>query len=106
MKKVLAAAILLSIMPWNLAGMTSVSADAATNVVCVERLQFIERLKRVYDERQISRGINFNGVMVEVFASQEGHFTILATRPDGLSCLIASGENWQETPLLKTKTGI
>jgi hypothetical protein len=106
MKKVLAAAILLSFMPFNVIGMTSSSAEAATDVVCVDRGKFIERLKRTYGERQVSRGINFNGVMVEIFASREGHFTILATRPDGVSCLVASGDNWQETPLLKAEIGI
>ena len=106
MKTVLAAAILLSIVPWDFTGMTTVSAEAATDVVCVDRDKFIERLKRTYGERQVSRGINFNGVMVEVFASREGHFTILATRPDGVSCLIASGDDWQDIPLLKADIGI
>jgi len=109
MKKVIAVAILLSLMPWrvgSVGGVGSFSNDAAADVVCVERVKFIERLKSNYGERPVSRGINFNGVLVEVFTSQEGHFTILATWPDGVSCLIASGENWQDAPLLKAEIGI
>lgn len=106
MKKVLAAAIFLSFMSWYEFGLTSVSAEVETDIVCVDRIKFIERLKQSYGERQVSRGISFNGVMVEVFASDEGHFTILATRPDGVSCLIASGDEWQASPLLKTEIGI
>lgn len=36
---------------------------------------------------------------IEVFASESGSFTIVNTRPDGLSCLIAAGENWQAIEL-------
>ncbi len=105
MKKAFATAALLSLLPWGISSVTIPSAEAA-DVVCVDRVKFIEQLKLRYGERPVSRGINFNGVLVEVFASQEGHFTILATRPDGVSCLIASGENWQDTPLLKAEIGI
>jgi len=103
MKNIFVAAIILSFLPLGAAFMP---AATAAEVVCVERVKFIERLKQHYGERPVSSGINFNGVMVEVFASDEGHFTILATRPNGESCLIASGKNWQETPLLKAEIGI
>jgi hypothetical protein len=103
MKKMFAGAILLSLVPWN---PMSSSVDAASENVCVDRARFIERLKQRYQERQVSNGINYNGVVVEVFTSEQGHFTILATTPDGISCLIATGDNWQETPILKTDVGI
>ncbi len=103
MKKMFAVAILLSLVLWT--AMLS-SVDAASENVCVDRGQFIERLKKHYGERQVSNGINYNGVVVEIFASEEGHFTILATNPNGVSCLIASGDNWQEIPILKTDVGI
>ena len=103
MKKVFVAAVFLSLVAWNF---TSMPASATSDSVCVERAKFIERLKHSYAEYQVSNGINYNGVVVEVFASEEGHFTILATRPDGLSCLIASGDNWQEAPILKADLGI
>lgn len=103
MKKAFATAILLSFLPF---GAAFAPVEAAAQVVCVERAKLIERLKLRYGERPVSSGINFNGVMVEVFASKEGDFTILATRPDGVSCLIASGDNWQETPLMKAEIGI
>ncbi|NQU55934.1 MAG: hypothetical protein HQ513_01785 [Rhodospirillales bacterium] len=103
MKKMLATAILLSFLPF---GVAFTPVDATAQVVCVERVKFIERLRQLYAERPVSSGLNFNGVMVEVFASEGGHFTILATRPDGVSCLIASGKDWQEMPFLKAEIGI
>ena len=33
--------------------------------------------------------------MVEIWVSDNGSFTVLITRPSGLSCIIASGENWR-----------
>ncbi len=103
MKKMFAAAILLSLVPLN--PMLS-SVDAASENVCLDRTKFVERLKLHYQERQVSNGINFNGMVVEVFTSPEGHFTILATSPDGISCIIASGDNWQDTPMLQAGAGI
>lgn len=103
MKTIFSVALFLSLLPWN----PSDSTDAvAAESVCVDRARFIQRLKERYAERQVSSGINYNGVVVEVFASENGHFTILATRPDGVSCLIASGDNWQKAPLLKAELGI
>ena len=103
MKKMFAAAIFLSLMLWSMAPSLAV---AESENVCVDRGQFIERLEQRYGERQVSNGVNYNGVVVEIFASDTGHFTILATRPNGVSCLIASGDNWQETPILKVEIGI
>lgn len=80
-------------------------AAAQPDPICVERATIIERLQRRYGEHQISNGVNYNGVIIEVFTSQIGGFTILATRPDGESCLIASGDNWQKMPMLKADLG-
>ena len=100
MKKTFSAAVLFSLLPWT---PLSKSGVEASDQVCVDRTKFIQRLKNEYAEQQVSNGINYNGVVVEIFASKDGHFTILATYPEGISCLIASGDNWQEMPLLKTE---
>jgi len=103
MKKMLAAKAFFFVFSFSV---LSFPMDATAESVCVDRVKFIERLKESYGERQVSNGINYNGVVVEVFASQEGHFTILATSPDGVSCLVASGDSWQESPILKAESGI
>ena len=37
--------------------------------------------------------------LVEVFASNNGtSWTIVVTRPDGLSCIVAVGEDWETLP--------
>ena len=35
--------------------------------------------------------------MIEVYSSDEtGTWTILVTRPDGTSCLLAAGQRWEQ----------
>jgi hypothetical protein len=34
----------------------------------------------------------------EVLASPSGSFTIILTQPNGLSCVMAAGENWENLP--------
>lgn len=103
MKKVISGVFFLLI---TLGTLREMPPAVASEVVCVDRAKFVQRLAQVYEEHQISNGINYNGIVVEIFASEKGHFTILATQPDGVSCVIASGDNWQEKPLLKAELGI
>ena len=43
-------------------------------------------------------GLSNTGVMVEIFASNKGTFTILLTQPDGTSCFVAAGDYWENSP--------
>lgn len=62
---------------------------------CAERATVIERLHDRFGETRRSIGLNRENV-VEVFASAEtGTWTILITTPNGMSCLLASGEMWE-----------
>lgn len=36
--------------------------------------------------------------LVEVFASKAGTWTVIVSTPTGLSCIVASGESWEELP--------
>jgi hypothetical protein len=44
-------------------------------------------------------GLANNGTMLEIATSGEGSWTILVTRPDGVSCVVATGEAWERVPL-------
>ena len=37
-----------------------------------------------------------NGTVLEVLASNKGSWTIILTKPDGMSCVVASGEAWEQ----------
>jgi hypothetical protein len=42
-----------------------------------------------------------NGNVLEVLKSDKaGTWTIIVTRPNGMSCVVASGEAWEELPKL------
>lgn len=73
----------------------SVEASAQSSVPCSPTKDIREQLKKQHDETPVSIGLGVNGSVVEVFASMQGTFTIIASMPTGLSCMIGSGENWE-----------
>ena len=71
------------------------AAPSMAQAVCGKHADIVERLRNGYEEQQSSAGTAANGSLVEVFASKNGNWTILFTRPGGMTCLVAAGENWQ-----------
>jgi len=64
---------------------------------CAERALVVERLQDRFGESRQSIGLGQNNAVVEVFASaQTGTWTIIVTLPSGLSCLVASGESYEQ----------
>jgi len=70
------------------------SAPAETQTVCGERSTFLDHLARNHGEAPVATGLVSNGSVLEVLASEKGTWTILVTRPDGLTCVVATGEAW------------
>lgn len=76
---------------------TTTQASAQSQRNCGQRTAVVERLAQQYGETRQSVGIGSNNSMVEVYASDEtGSWTILVTMPSGLSCLVASGQSFEE----------
>jgi len=73
----------------------------AQGVFCGPRAKIIESLEGTHKDFQSARGLSANGNMLEVFSSEAGAWTILMTRPDGLSCVAAAGRAWEV--LINTK---
>jgi len=72
-------------------------AEAADG--CAARGEVVAKLAQRFGETLRSVGLQRAEGIVEVYASEEtGTWTILVTRPDGLSCLLAAGELWEEEP--------
>ena len=56
----------------------------------------VDRLADRYGESRQSIGLGANNAVVEVFASSEtGTWTITVTTPQGLTCLVASGQAFE-----------
>ena len=63
---------------------------------CAQRPQVIDILAQKYGETRRSIGIAANNTVMEVYASAEtGSWTITVTMPDGVTCLMASGQGYE-----------
>jgi len=72
-------------------------AQSATELPCGERDSVVKMLKETYGERASAHGIAHTGAIAEVFISPRGTWTIIATSPNGMSCMVGAGESWQTT---------
>ena len=71
-----------------------VAAEGRQN--CAPRPLVLERLATGFGETRHGIGLGAQGVVVEVFASaRTGTWTITATMPDGITCLVAAGEGYE-----------
>ncbi len=68
--------------------------------VCGERARFLDQLDERYKEAPAALGVIDNGSVLELLTSRGGSWTILVTAPDGTTCLMATGENWENIPKL------
>jgi len=66
---------------------------------CGERAKFMAKLKETFAEEPIAMGLTDKGAVLEVFASQTGSWTFLITMPNGLTCVVASGQSWETLPI-------
>ncbi|WP_069300129.1 hypothetical protein [Neptunicoccus sediminis] len=72
------------------------SAAQSQPASCAERTRVVERLQTKYGETRRSIGLAANNGVIEVFASaHSGSWTIVITRPDGMTCLVAAGESYE-----------
>ena len=63
---------------------------------CGARKAVVDRLIEKYGESRQSIGMAPKGRVVEVFASPEtGTWTITVTSPNGMMCLVASGQSYE-----------
>jgi hypothetical protein len=64
---------------------------------CGQRADVEKMLKEQYGERAMAHGLAHSGAVAEIFTSPKGTWTIIATSPNGISCMIGSGESWKTT---------
>lgn len=80
-----------------LAGMALCASPAASQgASCADRTLMVGRLAEKYGETLQGAGLNQSNNMIELFANAKtGTWTILATTPNGMSCMMAAGRAWQ-----------
>lgn len=63
---------------------------------CAPRDVVVARLAEKYGESRQSIGLGGQGMVMETFASAEsGTWTITVTMPNGMTCLMASGQSYE-----------
>lgn len=72
----------------------TVPAQSAEISNCGPRDEIVAQLGTVFREAPSGMGMIDPTAVVEVFVSDAGTFTILASGTDGNSCILASGEGW------------
>ena len=81
-------------------------AEAQGRQACAEREQVVQKLEERFGETLRSIGLHQNDGVVEIYSSEQtGTWTILMTRPDGMSCLLAAGQLWEQDVQPLTKPG-
>lgn len=65
--------------------------------MCTDRDTLIKGLANKYSEAPVSIGLASNGGVIEVLKNKSGSsWTILISMPNGMTCLVAAGENWRQ----------
>ena len=71
-------------------------AYAQMQMTCLDREMLIQKLETRYNESLNGAGLQGPKSILEIWSSEDsGSFTILVTKPDGKSCIVASGLNWR-----------
>ena len=63
---------------------------------CAPRAEVVAGLAQTYGETRRSVGLAANNAVMEVFAAADtGTWTLTVTMPDGMTCLVASGQGYE-----------
>jgi hypothetical protein len=67
--------------------------------LCASREEVVKLLADNFDETPVAGGLSNAGLVVEVFASPDRvSWTMVMKAPSGMTCIIGSGENWNDEP--------
>lgn len=73
-----------------------VAGAQAQPQTCGMRDEIVQRLNLQFDEQRVGFGVNKHGLLMELFKAEgAGSWSVLITRPDGVSCLVDAGDGWQ-----------
>jgi hypothetical protein len=89
------------------AGIIGAEASLAANPMpCSMHDDLVKMLNSKYSESLAGYGVAGQRNIVEVFIAERGSFTIIATNPNGVSCVIAAGQDWEKVAPVKNLTSL
>jgi hypothetical protein len=65
---------------------------------CAPHADMLAVLAKQYGEAPQAIGLVNGNHVIEVLSSKQGSFTILVTKPDGVACILAAGQEFEEVP--------
>jgi len=72
------------------------AGPASGQSACLDHDKLTQMLDGKYSEKPVALGLEASGRLFEVFAADDGAtWTMVVTTPEGASCVIAVGEEWQ-----------
>lgn len=98
-------------MSWFKSGLVCIALALPTTTYaqgsCFDRENLVANLQAKYGEAFAGGGLQNPKSIIEVWFSEEkGTWTVLMTRADGKSCIMASGTNWRESADIKLPAGV
>lgn len=79
------------------------AAPALPMAACAPHGAVIKSLSGKYNETRKAYGLAGGKQMLEIFVSEKGTWTVVVTNLEGIACVIAVGDSWEDAP--KTPTG-
>lgn len=79
------------------------TAAGSSENLCGARNDIIAKLSSHYKEQPTAVGMVDKDAVLEIFVSNNGTWTIIATGTDGNSCVLSSGEGWESTAMAMGK---
>jgi hypothetical protein len=96
MKRLAIAAIAAGL---GVAGPGAAASPDGAGAACQTHAEIKELLTQQFAEQPAAVGIQADGNLIQVFAAKDGTtWTMVTTRPDGVSCIVGLGQHWEALP--------
>ncbi len=82
-----------------------VPVSAKSQQICGDRAKIVAHLGSDYKEERSGIGLAASGTVIELFTANSGTWTMLMTTPGGRTCVMGSGEGWEQTQRPKPVAG-
>ena len=79
--------------------LASIAGIAQAAPQCSSHDKIVDALGNKFKETRRVMGVVNSRAVMEIFMSPQGTWTMVITDTSGLSCITASGEEWQDVPI-------
>ncbi len=73
-------------------------SPASAQAVCGDHGEILAKLQKFHSETPRAIAVSADGRLLEVVVSATGTWSILITRPNRRTCVVATGDSWESLP--------